>query len=104
MPGSVDWWPPEGWVIRFTNLLASTENNSMLDQVSVFPNPAIDKLFVKCESPLQSAAVFNLNGEQHTITLDKEMNEADISALQPGIWFLRLSDGNKIWNTKFIKI
>ncbi|MBK6785432.1 MAG: hypothetical protein IPG79_18065 [Saprospiraceae bacterium] len=68
LPGSVDWWPPEGRVIRFTNLLVSTENNSMLDQVSVFPNPAIDKLFVKCESPLQSAEVFNLNGEQHIIT------------------------------------
>ncbi len=82
------------------------EQAAMQDNFVIYPNPAQDKLFIRGNRNLQGMkyAVVNILGEELLKgELSSYTNEMNISALQPGVYFLIATDneGHKI-NTKFM--
>ena len=70
--------------------------------LSVFPNPASDKVWVKSDYKLGSISVTNMLGEiLFKTNTDKNSAEIDVSGFQPGVYFI--SAGNSV-NSDYIKI
>ena len=104
LPGSVDWWPPEGWVIRFTNLLVSTDDNPLQGKTYVYPNPTSEKIRISSDHPVRSASLYHVNRTELLQLKGEQISEMDLSAFPPGTYFLRLSDGKHVFNHKIVKI
>lgn len=102
--GNVKWWPPEGWVIRFTNLLVSTKENSIDFQTKVFPNPANDKIMISSESPIREVKMFCVNGMEKISHKGDGISEINMTGLPPGTYFLRLFDGEYFHYHKIVKL
>jgi hypothetical protein len=72
--------------------------------VSYFPNPVKDKLILKAQQNIQNVTVLNMLGQE---VLRTEMNvqrgELDMSSLQAGAYFVKVSVNNTIETLKIIK-
>ncbi len=76
----------------------------IVNEINVYPNPSIDKLFFENNYLGYKAFILNSNGSIiDQFTIDK--NYIDIEKLLPSIYYLKLfdSDSNKIFLTKIIK-
>jgi hypothetical protein len=87
-------------------------NNSEFDftkpEIIVYPNPSLDKIFIKHRinnSKNQKIEIFNIQGQlvERITKFNKMNNCVDITKLQSGIYFLRLTLDSKILESKFIK-
>jgi hypothetical protein len=84
-----------------SNLLPSTV------RISVFPNPAGDKVTINGPGKINRVDIYNLLGEKVSMIADFREGapkETDISYLQQGIYFLRIFLEGKIYTTKFVKL
>lgn len=102
--GNVNWWPPEGWVIRFTNLLVSTNEKAIDFQTKVFPNPTNDKIMISSESPIREVKMFCVNGMEKISHKGDGISEINMTGLPPGTYFLRLFDGEYFHYHKIVKL
>ncbi len=116
-------WDPESWMMAvhwidsIINIEYQTMGVEIIDQpisyISVYPNPASDKLTINYQ--LKKSAVVNINlidlqGKQH-MALNKEAKaigieteSLNISQLPPGVYFLRLQAGNDVVTKKVVKL
>jgi len=84
--------------------------NSLMDtssdvQCRVYPNPSHDKLFIDGDTQtVQAAWILQTDGQLRQ-TISREEIEAgiNISSLDPGVYVLRISDGNRYFSSRFIK-
>jgi beta-glucanase (GH16 family) len=98
------------WIesIRFLNSpLTSVENvEAVIPGISIYPNPATDKLIVSCSEIIQEVEVFDGRGTRVTglIRFNKNSSDVGIQALAAGIYFIRFRTlegwGNSM---KFVK-
>jgi len=85
--------------------LAVNENIKNKLQVSVYPNPANDNLFVELDSKTKNAqiTISDLSGKLIINTKLSNQNNVDISGLQLGMYMLTVSTENGSETVKFIK-
>ena len=62
------------------------ENDNMT--ISVYPNPAHDKLFVNAAN-IQSVELYNISGQ---LMISSTENEINVSDLNPGMYFIRVNN------------
>jgi hypothetical protein len=74
-------------------------------QVSVYPNPATENLFVELDSKIKTAQIniSDLSGKSIINTKLSNQNNIDISGLQLGMYMLTVSTENGSETVKFIK-
>ena len=77
--------------------LASINNYNINNSFSVYPNPTTNQVSIKGELNSNFFEIIDINGK--VVLTDKATNKIDISMLQKGIYFIKMS--NNI--TKFIK-
>lgn len=103
---------PKLKLINFTNddyLLFGKQNlaiNSLEIQphISIFPNPVNDILNINSKREIVNYTIYDLNGRRMN-DLQSSSNKIDVSKLNPGIYFLKLTAKNKQAHTlKFIKL
>lgn len=99
--GSVDWWPPDGWVIRFTNQLVSTNILNPHESTKIFPNPTNGQIFMDSNEKIKSAEVYNCHGERVS---NRSSASIDLSNLNSGIYYLKIITDNSFSNHKIIKL
>jgi hypothetical protein len=86
---------------RQTLSLNSIENQS---KISIFPNPVNDILNINSKREIVNYTINNLNGRLINNS-QRSSNKIDVSKLNPGIYFLKLTSTNKQTHTlKFIKL
>ncbi|MBK7856263.1 MAG: T9SS type A sorting domain-containing protein [Bacteroidetes bacterium] len=89
----------------FSSLCAGTvgiNNNATSNyDLIISPNPAQSKLTIKSINQIQSALVIDALGKIIPVSVIE--NKIDVSALQSGIYILKIEDGNGFHQTKFIK-
>ena len=94
-----------GLVATLAGLIPSSVDDMTDDGWSVYPNPTSGMLIVK-GLPERNVSVYNLMGQQvisQAITVEE--CEIDVSALVPGIYFLRvLSEDKRFFTKKFVKL
>jgi len=75
--------------------------------LTIFPNPTIDKLNLNFGSQIESASIsiVDLQGRKmiNKSTGNTQIENLDISSLRSGIYFVKVIIGNKTLNTKFVK-
>jgi len=95
--------------ISYSSLVGGIEDNALLSQISIYPNPADDIINVKLTDAVTDKMeidIVNLKGQQ-LAQLEKTGNNqfsADISGLVPGVYFLKIkSSPGKSVSARFIK-
>jgi len=99
--GSVDWWPPKGWVIRFTNQLVSTSNFNPHESIKIFPNPTNGHIFIDSNEKIKSADIYNFHGEKVS---NNSSTSIDLSNLNSGVYYLKLITEKSFSNHKILKL
>jgi len=86
------------------NVFTSIVENNFKKEIVLYPNPAKDKLNLKWNSTNTiSITIYNALGQELSTTfLSKQDDSIDISNLQNGLYFLKVSDGNKTWIKKLV--
>jgi len=84
----------------------STETVEIVDRtaVSYFPNPVTNKLTLKAQQNIQNVSVFNMLGQEVMRTeMNLQRGELDMSSLQSGPYFVKVSINDTIETIKIIK-
>lgn len=76
-------------------------NTSVLDHVSIIPNPSTDYLIIQSQELPESIQLFDL--QQHEVQCTVQGSSVDVSELSPGIYFLALQFKGKRGVYKIIK-
>ena len=75
-------------------------------EVLVFPNPVQNELHIALDQNIWNAgkiSVFNLSGEEIQNQEIQNENKVTVGSLKRGIYFLKVTSGEKIWFSRFIK-
>jgi len=104
-------WSTTNWtVIDATSTFVNNEtecaalsiaDNKLELGVSVYPNPADNTLFIEGNENPISVSIYNVLGKEVIST--KNTNNIDVKALPSGVYIIRISDGARQTNRKFIK-
>jgi hypothetical protein len=84
----------------------STETFEVVDRtaVSYFPNPVTNKLTLKAQQNIQNVSVFNMLGQEVMRTeLNVQRGDLDMSSLQSGPYFVKVSINDTVETIKIIK-
>lgn len=74
------------------------------EQISIYPNPACDKLNISTPFEEFAISIVSVEGKQLLSQVSAKKNTViDISKLAKGIYFIEISDKNKIMRKRFIK-
>jgi len=72
--------------------------------VSYFPNPVTNKLTLKAQQNIQNVSVFNMLGQEVMRTeLNVQRGDLDMSSLQSGPYFVKVSINDTVETIKIIK-
>jgi hypothetical protein len=85
--------------------LSSDENVIADDMVSVYPNPVVNSLNIKMnDSKSFEYAIYDSNARLVLEGNSKKGNTViNVSSLTNGVYFIKLTDGNKYYTGKFVK-
>ena len=81
---------------------ASVEDH--LFNVSLYPNPASNRLNISAANTIQNAEIYNVLGKKvMNVTINKTSESIDISNLASGVYMIKYNIENSIGTAKFIK-
>ncbi|KEZ92969.1 T9SS type A sorting domain-containing protein [Nonlabens ulvanivorans] len=85
-----------------TTTIVQTLSNSDQEflNISLYPNPVADIVQLQTSEKIDFAVIMNLQGQLLIETTDKDIN---VSNLDTGVYFIRVTSGNKSQVLKFIK-
>ena len=82
---------------------AGVSDNELLN-VSMYPNPASDRLNISASNTIKNASIFNILGKKvMSLEINKNSKSIDVSSLASGIYLIKYSIDNAIGTAKFIK-
>ncbi|MBS4013731.1 MAG: Ig-like domain-containing protein [Bacteroidetes bacterium] len=72
-------------------------------QIKIYPNPASDYVFIKSDSVIEMIELYDLNGRSiKSLMLNSNEYKIDLSALNNGMYIIKIYTGNNIINKKVI--
>jgi hypothetical protein len=81
---------------------ASLEDN--IFNVSIYPNPASNRLHISASNPIQNAEIYNVLGKKvMNVTINKTSESIDISNLASGVYMIKYNVEGSTGTAKFIK-
>lgn len=91
--------------IDFINFSFVTAVNDLVpDDLSVYPNPASDRLFISGLDKPATVKIYTTNGILVVSeVLNKNVNEIPISKLEDGVYIVKITSENKNWMKKILK-
>lgn len=93
----------DGFSVRCLKDITTSINMAETNEISIYPNPSKDRLFIKDITPANySIEILNSNGKQ-IIKKENSPNSVDISNLKSGLYFIKILNSGKIKIAKFIK-
>ena len=88
----------------YTLLYAGLENNECESEVSIYPNPAKERLYINTSIPIKELTICNLLGQEiQKYNMTEKTSSIDISGLKEGVYFVKLSTEKGVYATKIIK-
>ena len=81
---------------------AITENTT---SISIYPNPANDRLYIEAEGEIENVVIYDIYG-RHQVTKTpshQEMTSVNVSGLKAGIYFVKINTENGEIVKRFIK-
>ncbi len=80
----------------------NTDNQELIVNFEIYPNPAKDKITILSNHKLESYSIIDLQGKT-VLKQDFSTNEIDVNNLQDGMYVLKIISNNQIIAKKFIK-
>ncbi len=77
------------------------EETLITENISYFPNPTNSMLFIESNETPVKVSIYNILGKEVIST--KNSKKIDVSALPSGVYIIKISDGVRQTNRKFIK-
>jgi hypothetical protein len=71
-------------------------------QCTVYPNPFIESITIECYSILESVQIFNMSG-QLVFRESNPKSEIELKTLRSGVYILRATTGNRVFQQKIVK-
>lgn len=84
-----------------TNTLLSTADLSDELTFEIYPNPARDLINISTNKIVERIQISDLSGK-NTLTLEGQTESIDISALKPGIYFIKVYSLGEFWIKTFV--
>ena len=80
------------------NTLSTSDNNNIVkNNISIYPNPSKDVVFVKSETVITKIELYDFSGKKIKESASKEMN---ISSLKRGNYLIKITDKEGNTQTK----
>jgi hypothetical protein len=70
--------------------------------LEIFPNPTNGIISIDSEYTIDYIVITDLNGRQ-ILQIESPFSEIDISALEQGVYFIKISTAEGAWTTKIVK-
>ncbi|MEE1899028.1 choice-of-anchor J domain-containing protein [Flavobacterium rakeshii] len=106
MPVNFNTQPQVSVDVCFVELIDQLGYNEFEDfnNIILYPNPVTNRLYFKMPSneQLTTVQVFNINGKL-CIEENNPLDNVDVSKLQPGFYFIKMSTATGTKNMKFVK-
>ena len=83
---------------EFGNTLGVAENKK--NGFNIYPNPTSNFITIDTELPIKKCEILSLNGQK---ILENSSNKIDLSALNSGMYIIKIEIDNKIYFNKIIK-
>jgi len=78
-------------------------SNSAKTNLSIYPNPAYDHIFIKGLTKGE-LIIFDISGKEVLRNYIDTSQSIDVSILKKGTYFIRCTDGSMSWNGRFVKV
>jgi hypothetical protein len=68
----------------------TTDIDQVVDGLSIYPNPVVDVLNIRCAGEIESLEILDLSGRRILMQTDLPNKSVDVAALSPGTYLLKL--------------
>jgi hypothetical protein len=98
-------WGNDMYVDNINLSVPTSINNSHIDEIEIYPNPAETFLRIKNLRPVQSISILNMIGETMPVSIHifSLQSNVDVHTMPAGIYFIRINSGDEQVIRKFIK-
>lgn len=87
----------------YTPLYTGLENNEFENEVSVYPNPAKERLYINTSLPIKELTICNLLGQEiQKYNMTETTSSINISGLNEGVYFVKIYTEKVVHTTKII--
>ena len=96
----------DSFLAKFSNSTNSSlsENTSNLHNIQIYPNPSEKMLHIETNEPENwQAIITDMKGSQINQMQFSRSTQLDISSYAPGVYYIQLTNNEKVLNYKFIK-
>ncbi|MDR1345688.1 MAG: T9SS type A sorting domain-containing protein [Bacteroidales bacterium] len=101
-PGDSDYFPAQN--VEKTVSVRTSITELIEKEVTIYPNPFEDVLYIDTENQINKIEIFSVTGERVFQSLKVSKNNINLSNLKPGIYFIVLNVQDKIFRQKLVKI
>ena len=78
--------------------------DKLANNVSIYPNPVKDRLYIETESEIEDIVVFNIYGRRQQTTVNGQQTlSIDVSNLNSGVYFVKINTANGNIVKRFVK-
>jgi hypothetical protein len=77
------------------------ENNKGINVLEIYPNPVATTLQINSEETMHFVEIYNATGKK-VLEITTNENNIDVSKLNQGIYYIRLSENQRMRSSKFI--
>jgi len=87
----------------FSGNVLSLENQSLINPLTLYPNPALDIVTLQYDLEIDNVEVFDLNGRSIAVDFNAPSKSIDISNLNTGIYYVTVISNNSKSVQKLLK-
>ena len=99
----LEYYSGDGVISYYRNILILSTPENELSSLTIFPNPAKDKIFFKSNNSIDAISVLDINGRTIISFKNDVVDEVDVSSLNSGMYFIRIESSSGNITKKFIK-
>ena len=80
--------------------------DKLANNVSIYPNPVKDRLYIETESEIEDIVVFDIYGKSQNLRISESQNlniSIDVSNLNSGVYFVKINTANGNIVKRFVK-
>ncbi len=96
----------DAFLVKFDNTTNSSlsENTSNLHNIQIYPNPSENLLNIETNASEEwNAVITDMKGSQINQMQFNKSTQLDISSYAPGVYYIQLTNNEKVLNYKFMK-
>lgn len=99
LPGSKFWIDDV-----FIEYSAGIIDRILQNTITMYPNPAQDKVTLQWEETIESVEVISITGEKHAVDVHPSNHEISVAHLPAGVYFISIQANKNLYYQKFIKL